>query len=247
MIVKKIGCNSARAGILYAGNKQDAELIISNNCYGKPNDIANQFLEVQQYNKTTNDKNKTYHTVIGFTEEDIKKLSEIDKEEIVKDFASELGFKDNQYVAYEHKDGKCPHFHVIGNKVSEDGKIVSLSNNYYKHESFCRNQEVKYDLTRVKTKERGRNQIKTQTLTNHRKIELKSIIDSEIEKSTSVDDFKNRMEKHDIKVNVGRGISYIDKDKVVFKGSSIGRDYSLSKTKKRIENEKNLDNQMNIN
>lgn len=244
MIVKKIECNSAKSGILYAGNKQDAELIISNNCYGKPNDIASQFLEMQQYNKTTNDKNKTYHVVIGFTEDDIKKLSQIDKEEIVKDFANDLGFKDNQYVAYEHKDGNSPHLHVLGNRVSNDGKIVSLSNNYYKHENFCRNQEIKYGLTRVKTKDRTKPYEKIQTLGNHRKIELKEIIDETIKDSSSIDEFSLKMKEKGIEVKLGRGISYIDKDKVAFKGSSIGRDYSLSKTKKKIQNEKNLDNQI---
>lgn len=244
MIVKQVGCNSVRAGILYAGNKKDAEIIISNNCFGNPNEVANQFQEVQQNNKTTNDKNKTYHVVIGFSQKDIEKLDEHNKEQIVKDFANDLGFENNQYIAYQHYDGNSPHFHFIGNRIDENGKSVSLSNNYYKHESFCRNQELKYDLEQVKTKERGASINQFQTLKNHRKIELKEVIDLTIKECKNIDEFKDRMKVKGIDVKIGRGISYIDKDKAKFKGSSIGREYSLSKTEERIYRDKQINNEL---
>lgn len=244
MIVKQIGCDNVKAGILYAGNKKDAQMIISNYCYGSPRDIANQFLEVQEYNKTSAQKNKSYHTVIGFSKEDIEKITNKDKEQIVKSFAKKMGFENNQYVAYEHQDGNSPHFHFIGNRICNEGKSVSLSNNYYKHESFCRNQEKQYNLAVVKTKERTKSAQQTQSLSNHRKIELKNLIDDAISISKSLEQFTSQMNKKNIKVLIGRGISFTDRDNVNFKGSSIGRNYSLSNIKKALTNQIRQENKL---
>lgn len=239
MIVKQISCDSCKAGILYAGHKMDAELVASNNCFGSPNDIADQFIEVQAYNTTTADKNKTYHVAIGWNAEDHKKLNELDKKQIAESFATKLGFTDRQWVCYEHHDGNAPHMHFIGNRIGIDGKSVSLSLNYYRHEEFCRQQEKKYDLTKVKTKSREHSKVLTQSLSNHRKEELKGIIDKHIKKSKSFKEFTDSLEKSSIKVYKGRGLSYLDKDNVKFKASALGREYSLKNTEKRIEQQRN--------
>lgn len=246
MICKQVPCSSARSGILYAGNKKEAELITSNNCYGSPEEISKQFEDVQEYNATTSDKNKTYHVVIGITEEDNKKLTAYDKQEMAEAFAKKMGFEDNQYVVYEHRDSNSPHYHFIGNRIDDQGKAVSLGNNYYKHEEYCREQEKKHDLESVATKERTPGKAQTISLSNHRKEELRTMIDRNIEKSKDMTEFKELMKKDGIEVYQGRGISYQDKDKALFKGSQLGKQYSFQHTQKRIEQSRERGSEMDM-
>ena len=246
MICKQVQCSSARAGILYAGNKKESEMITSNDCYGTPEEIAKQFDEVQKYNTRTAGENKTYHVVIGVNEEDNKKLTEYDKKEMVEEFAKKMGFENNQYVVYEHRDSNSPHYHFIGNRIDDEGKAVSLSNNYYKHEEYSREQEKKYNLEQVLTKDRTNVKEQTISLSNHRKEELRTLIDKNIEKSSDMAEFKKNMERDGIKVYQGRGLSYQDKDKALFKGSDIGKQYSLQHTERRLEKNREKSAEMDM-
>ena len=151
-------------------------------------------------------------------------------EEMVKLYAKKQGFEKNQWVVYKHNDTKNPHYHFVGNRINADTKkSTSVSNDRYKNLEFSREMEKKYNLTKVE---------KTLTIdktkTNQRALELKKMVDKNIKKSKGFDDFKWNMEKDGVKVNKGRGLSYTH-DKVSFKGSELGRNYSLKNTEKQIE------------
>jgi len=230
MIVNSHPASSTKGTILYAGEKDKAELIEQNDCFGSPQEVAEQFKQVQELNTRASEKNKTFHASISLPEKDKGKLSKKQEQDMVKAYAKKQGFEKNQWVAYKHNDTKNPHYHFVANRINpETKKSTSISNDRYKNMEFSKEMEQKYNLTRVeKTMQTDK------TKTNQRASELKNIVDKNIKKSKSFDDFKKNMEKDGVTVNKGRGLSYTH-DKVSFKGSELGRNYSLKNTEKQIE------------
>lgn len=231
MITKTHQASSTKGTILYAGEKNKAELIEQNDVFGSPKEVANQFKQVQELNTRANEKNKTFHASISLHPNDKGKLTKEQEKELVKAYAKKQGLEKNQWIAYKHNDTKHPHYHFIANRINADTKkSTSVSNDRYKNIEFSKQQEKKYNLTIV---ERSKNVDKSKT--NERAANLKKIVDKNIKISKNFDEFRSNMKKDKVTVNKGRGISYTH-DKVSFKGSDLGRNYSLKKTQKQIEN-----------
>ena len=229
MIVKTLKANSTKGTILYAGEKKKAELIYHNDCFGAPKELVVQFRQIQKLNVNTNEKNKTFHASISLPEKDKGKLTKEQEIELVKLYAKKQGFENNQWVAYKHNDTKNPHYHFIANRINADtGKSVSVSNDRFKNMDFSKNMEIKYNLFILDRKVK-----KDKSKTNLRVKELKRIVDSVILRSKNFDEFLKNMKSYNVIVKIGRGLSYYH-DKVDIKGSDLGRDYSLSNTRKKF-------------
>ena len=76
MIAKTHQASSTKGTILYAGEKDKAELVAQNDVFGSPKEVADQFKQVQELNTRANEKNKTFHASISVPEKDKGKLNE---------------------------------------------------------------------------------------------------------------------------------------------------------------------------
>lgn len=218
---------------------KDAEILYFNNCFGDKRELIEQIKDVRLLNRRI--QKPVWHTSLSFDPTD--QVSKNDLIEISQEFAKHFDLQENQYLVVQHHDTAHKHIHVIANRVGFDGKANSTNQNYRKMAEFCRQMEKKYALKEVLSPNRFLNQSEQKlSRKDHRKTKLKNLITETIGISKSFDDFKIRMQNHGYKLDIGRGIAFIDDKHVRFKGSQVG--FSLGKIKNSIEN--NLKNETQI-
>lgn len=88
-----------------------------------------------------------YHVSLNFAKTD--NLTNKELIEISKDYLNGMGFNDNLYAVWKHKDADHLHIHILASRIRYDGTVVSDSSNYKRSEALCRKLEVKYNLTQV--------------------------------------------------------------------------------------------------
>jgi len=88
-----------------------------------------------------------YHTTLNFSNEDF--LNSEQMMEIAKEYLAESGYTNNQYAIFRHYDAEHPHVHLLVNRITFDGEVVSDSNNYKKSEAILRKLEAKHNLVSV--------------------------------------------------------------------------------------------------
>ena len=88
-----------------------------------------------------------YHTSLNFSNEDFLDNSQM--LQIAKEYLSGSGYTNNQYLIFRHYDAEHPHIHLLVNRITFEGKVVSDSNNYKRSEVLLRKLEAKYNLVTV--------------------------------------------------------------------------------------------------
>lgn len=128
-----------------------AELLATNFASTDPA-IIKQEVEMMKSMKP-NLSRYVYHTSINFPKEDL-----LDNDKllaIANDYLKESGYTNNQYMIFRHHDADHPHIHLLVNRTSFDGTVVSDNNNFKKSEAVLRNLEIKYGLTQVQDSEKA--------------------------------------------------------------------------------------------
>lgn len=212
------------------GQAERAEVIQYNNCYGGRNELIRQFEELKGHNPKL--EKPVMHVILSLAQGD--KVRPGLKEAIAQECAEDLGFADCQYLAISHNDTQHQHIHIIANRVRYNGKTVSDSNNYRQIVRFCRKMEQKYNLTKVLNPRRylsSVNQLIPRE--DQRKNALKRAVGRAILDAKDFSTFLSLMKSSGYEVDKGRGIAFIDAQKVRTKGSEIG--YSLQNIQETIE------------
>jgi len=88
-----------------------------------------------------------YHTSLNFSKEDLLDNGKLLT--IAQDYLRESGYTNNQYMIFRHYDADHPHIHLLVNRITFDGDVVSDSNNYKKSEAILRKLEHQYNLITV--------------------------------------------------------------------------------------------------
>ena len=88
-----------------------------------------------------------YHTTLNFSNEDFVDSAQM--LEIAKEYLEESGYTNNQYAIFRHYDAEHPHVHLLVNRITFDGEVVSDSNNYKRSEAILRKLEAKHNLLTV--------------------------------------------------------------------------------------------------
>lgn len=94
-----------------------------------------------------------YHTSLNFAQED--KLDNKQLKSIALQYLEANGYINNQYLIFRHHDADHMHLHLLVNRITFDGDVVSDSNNYKKSEAVLRQLEQEYSLTPVEASTRG--------------------------------------------------------------------------------------------
>ena len=89
-----------------------------------------------------------YHTSLNFHKDDV--LDNKIMLAIAEDYLRLSGFTSNQYFIFRHHDAEHPHVHLLVNRITFDGDVVSDSNNYKKSDTIAVQLEQQYNLVRVK-------------------------------------------------------------------------------------------------
>lgn len=232
MITKNQSISYTRNALLYA--ERGGELLYSHKCYGDADAIYHQMKEYEAFNSRT--LKKTMHVKMRIAPEDKGKLSNQDWIDIAEKYANKIGFQNNAYAIYIHEENTDKeHIHIISSRIRDNNTAVSNSFTHYKNLDFSRQIEVEYNLRKVERKLEKMKQQEVFKSTDTRVLHLKKEIEEAIEMSDDLDDFIFYLNQKGVKVKRGRGISFIDKDGVKFKGSQISRNLSLKKIEQTFQ------------
>ena len=224
MIGKFIIGKSFGGCIRYCLQKDLAEVLDYNLCYGDKKELIKQFNEVRNLNPKL--QKPVQHITLSLPKGE--QLSEAQLAAIAAECARDLGFEKNQYIVIQHRDTGHQHIHIVANRVGFDGKTVKDNHNYRKMSEFCRKMELKYKLQKVLSPRRylppGQRNLPR---LDQRKEQLKKDIQESLAKADNYQDFAEMMKAKGYKIEKTRGIAFIDAKKVRTKGSEVG--YSLSR------------------
>lgn len=78
-----------------------------------------------------------------------EQLSDEQWREIGQEYLAGMGFSDNQYVISRHTDTEHEHIHILANRISFDGQVVSDAHDYPRQERLMREIELEYGLEEV--------------------------------------------------------------------------------------------------
>ena len=225
--------------ISYGWNQdKGAEIIHTQHLIGdNPQEITQEFRLIQEMNNRT--KNNTLSFVLSPTVEDGKKLTNQELGKLVKNFISEMNLKNNQAVAFVHRDKQHTHIHLYANRIGFDGKAYKDS--FIGKQSQLAAEKVAKEMGLTTAREVQREKILGM---KDIRSEIKKIHDNVIAKGCpkDFDSYIKLMQKHDVKV-----IPFINKANKLqgfhfeykghhLKGSAVHRSLSGGKIALAISN-----------
>lgn len=197
--------------------------------------IAKQMRECADKNR--NLKDYVWHQSFSFPKGE--NLSKEAIEKITQSFSKDFGFQENQLIVFKHHDTQHPHFHIVANRINSLGATTAKDSfSHLRTGEFCRQIEQKFGLTITPTMkallpvEQRKNRYSESIIAD----EIRHKIDKHLVKSHSIEELKTGLQKEKIKMYIGRGVSFLDKETgAKFKGSDLGREYSLMNLEKRLQ------------
>ena len=167
--------------------------------------------------------------------------------DVAQKYLESMGFKDSQYVVTKHTDTEHPHIHILANRVTMKGEVVSDSHDYKRQEALMRRLEREYGLSQVapsretarKAMSKGEIEHVLRTGEASARTRLQGLIDNAIKEKQELRAFINRLAQDGVETklnqaSIGRisGISF-SLDGVALKGSDLGKAYSWNSVQKR--------------
>jgi len=180
------------------------------------------------------------HISLDFSAQDKAKLSNQLMEQIAHDYMKQMGIVNTQYIIARHFDKDHPHIHLVYNRVDNDGKTITDSNDRFRSEKICKELTEKYGLYFA----RGKENVKEHRLKEPDKTKyeiynsLKVLVPkcknwkqltSELQKAGIKTEFKTKGNSDEI-----QGVRF-EKNGYLFNGSKVDKMFSYSKIDYQLE------------
>ena len=161
--------------------------------------------------------------------------------EIGRRYLQAMGFADSQALIIRHTDRDHEHIHIIANRVTNSGGVVSDSRDYARQDALMRQLEQDYGLQRVKPAKESPKRAPTQgeiaayerTGQPSVKTRLQALLDAAIEDCRDFTAFAERLEAEGVQIvpTVQQGGARLSGllfmlDGVKMKGSDLGKSYT---------------------
>lgn len=255
MIAKQVKGTNFRGVIAYNEQKvmKNEAIVLATNLSGRTiKEYTKEFNIIKQLRP--NLKRAVYHVSLNLPKEE--QLDNKTFKSIAKRYLVEMGFNDNQFIIYRHFDSEHPHIHIVANRVSYSGEVVSESQDYKRSEHIIRSLEIEFGLKRLTNYQKNdkskltKKEIEKTIRTG--KVPVRSILQKKVYElmlsSETISQFILELLKEKIhpQFNISKttnrvsGISFM-MDDLVFKGSKLGKKYSWNSIKKYMYYEQNRD------
>ncbi|MBN2821280.1 MAG: relaxase/mobilization nuclease domain-containing protein [Bacteroidales bacterium] len=223
-------------------SKKAAEILLGEGVRLKDtNSIIKSFVSQTEMNPRVT---KTVgHISLDFSVQDKSKLSNEFMLKVADDYLVRMGIVDTQFVIARHYDKEHPHIHIVFNRVNNEGKTISSKNDRYRSEKICKELTRKYDLYFAT----GKENVKVHRLKepDKTKYEIYNSLKETIPKCKDWTELEARLKAEGITINykcrgntnVVQGISFT-KNNLKFNGSKVDRQFSYSKIKYQLEQNK---------
>lgn len=236
MIAKLVKGKGFRGALEYDLREQKGHILDTNMGGDNPRELAREFGAVRALRP--NLTKAVCHVSISLPPDE--KLTNDQWKDVAGKYLEGMGFKESQYVVTKHTDTEHPHIHILANRVSMKGEVVSDSRDYQRQEGIMRRLEQEYGLKEVtpsreaerRAPTKGEIECAVRTGKPSAKIALQNLVDKALHNQPDYAEFTRRLEKSGVDAlpnvaGTGRisGISYRHND-IIMKGSDLGKGYS---------------------
>ena len=220
-------------------DKKNAEIIAIEgvNPFDKKLMIADFEMQAAMNNRVSR---KIGHTSLNFMPEDTPLLSNDLMAKIAKEYLIEMGITDTQFVVVPHFDKQHWHCHICYNRINNQGKTISDSNDHIRSTEICKKLTKKYGLNFSK----GKINVNRERLRGKEKVkyEIYDAIRECLPKSKDWHDFTLNLSKREIDLrlktkgstNIIEGVVF-HKDDCSFSGSKIDKKFSYGNLNKYFD------------
>jgi hypothetical protein len=174
------------------------------------------------------------HISLDFSAQDKDKLTNTKMVQIAKEYLTQMGITDTQYIIGRHYDKEHPHIHIVFNRIDNNGKTISDKNDRYRSEKICKELTEKHGLYFAQ----GKENVKVHRLKepDKTKYEIYGILKVTVSKCRNWKELQNELQKQGIRTDFKykgntdevQGVRF-EKNEYSFNGSKIDRQFSYSK------------------
>lgn len=244
MIAKMVKGRGFRGALEYDLTKEKGRVIDSNMAGQNPRELAAEFGEIRKLRPNLG--KAVMH--VSLSAAPGEKLTDEQWREVGQRYLRGMGFKDNQFVITRHTDTEHEHIHILANRITHAGEVVSDGQDYKRQETIMREIERDYGLQRVapsieaerKAPTKGEIEQHARTGQPSARQQLQQICDACAKDCRSFSEYQERLEAAGVEVvpvaqlNGAKlsGLSY-RLDGVTMKGSDLGKGYTAAGIQKR--------------
>ena len=191
-----------------------------------------------------------WHTAVSFDPKDEARLQTDPQlmHKVASAYLTGMGLDQSQYVVIRHRDTSHAHFHIVANRVANDGQTVSDSHNFSRSETLLRQIEQTYQLTPMK-EQAQRMSLENLPDRDRSRIEIRDQVRDSLSRSTSGQELREDLARHHITMIVNRnqagqprGISFeqvkADENgeavKIAFKGSKLHQNLGMGQIQQQL-------------
>jgi Relaxase/Mobilisation nuclease domain. len=243
MIAKMIKGKGFRGALEYDLRQEKGQLLDTNMAGSAPRTLAREFGEVRALRP--NLTRAVCHVSLSIAPGE--RLTDDQWRDVAQKYLEHMGFSDSQYVVTKHTDTEHPHIHILANRVTMKGEVVSDSHDYKRQETLMRRLEQEYSLSQVvpskeaarKTLSKGEIEHVLRTGEASVRTRLQEFVDNAIKENSELRAFINRLAQDGVETKLNQastgrisGISF-SLDGVALKGSDLGKAYTWNSLQKR--------------
>ena len=244
MIAKMVKGRGFRGAAEYDLKKEKGRIISTNMAGKNSRELAAEFGEIRKLRPNLG--KAVLH--VSLSAAPGEKLTDEQWREVGQRYLRGMGFKDNQFVITRHTDTEHEHIHILANRITHAGEVVSDGQDYKRQEIIMREIERDYGLQRVdpsieaerKAPTKGEIECSLRTGQSSTRQQLQQICDACAKDCHSFSEYQERLEAvgvevvpvaqlHGAKLS---GLSY-RLDGVTMKGSDLGKGYTAAGIQKR--------------
>ena len=213
------------------GNKQtkkEGQLLKAEGVRGESwKKAANDFERIREERPRVG--NAVWHTSISFAKAD--QVSDRKMVEIAEKYLHKVGFENNQYLVVKHNDTSHAHIHIVANRVTYEGELVSDQFLKNRTAQACDQLEREFNLTIAKEQGRARGGIDKRAGLKQEKQAIQREVVESLKRSFSIEGLKKSLDRKQIELKEHKrasgetyGISF-KRGNLPVKGSAIGLKY----------------------
>ena len=197
MIGKGQSITHTKASIAYGWNQEkDAEVVFSQHLAGDTTEqITDEFKLIQEQNVRC--QKNTFSFILSPIQEEGKQLSKTQLGELTQKFIKEMNLKEQQAIAFVHRDKAHTHVHLYVNRIGFDGKAYNDSFIGKRSQLAAENVAKKMGLTTVKEVQLEKN-INLQPIRQEIKNIHQSVMDNQRPKN--LEDYIKAMKEENVQV-----------------------------------------------
>lgn len=228
--------------------KKDSEIIHAN---GLRTDSSNTIAQDFNIQRMLNPRlgKAVGHIILSWNTDDKNMLNNDIMVSSAKRYLSKMGIRDTQYLMVRHHDRKHDHIHIIYNRVDDQGKTISNSNQRYKSFKACKELNALYGFKQSEGKQNvNRGRLKGNDRTRY---QIYDTVKAAIRNSRNWSELQNYIRYRGVEMqfkyrsgtNEVQGISF-SKDGQTYRGSAIDRSLSYGQIDRALNG---IDNAMEQN